>query len=246
MGAIFVLSKEINMIPSIDNPSIATHIDYIDEELIIIHDSDRIVVDLQYPKMNFKNCTDKCYLRKEVYHKLIEASKKLPDGYKIKIYDTWRSFEFQKELYDYYYDLIVKKLKLQFAPKEQIERIVAKYVSPPSKKEQFTPVHTTGGAIDLTIIDANGKELSMGTDFDEFSQMAQTDYFEKQPQCNQFEKIKENRRKLYEIMTSSGFTNLPSEWWHYDYGDRFWSFYTQSPVKYRGIFKEEEINEKQK
>lgn len=24
-------------------------------------------------------------------------------------------------------------------------------------------------------------------------------------------------------MTSVGFTNYPSEWWHYDYGDLFWA-----------------------
>lgn len=36
-------------------------------------------------------------------------------------------------------------------------------------------------------------------------------------------------------MIKAGFTNLPSEWWHYDYGDAFWSYYTKNAVKYQGI-----------
>ena len=44
-------------------------------------------------------------------------------------------------------------------------------------------------------------------------------------------------------MTEVGFTNLPSEIWHYDYGDRAWAFYNNEPALYKGIFKLEEIGE---
>lgn len=233
------------MIPSIENPDIAKGICFVEDELVVVTDSDKIIVDLQYPKMGMTKYATKCYLRKAAYQKLVEASKKLPKGYKFKIYDTWRSFDFQNELYQFYYEQIVKNLKLEYAPKEQIEKAVAKFVSPPSKDIMLTPVHSTGGAIDLTIVDPDGTELNMGTAFDEFSQMAQTDYFEKNPQCDQFVEIKNNRRMLYEAMTSSGFTNLPSEWWHYDYGDRFWAYYTENPIMYAGVFKEEEFDEEQ-
>ena len=44
------------------------------------------------------------------------------------------------------------------------------------------------------------------------------------------------------VMTKAGFTNLPSEWWHYDYGDRFWAYYNKCSAIYEGVFTKEEIN----
>ena len=37
--------------------------------------------------------------------------------------------------------------------------------------------------------------------------------------------ILDNRRLLYSVMHEAGFTNLPSEWWHYDAGDQLWAHY---------------------
>ena len=31
-------------------------------------------------------------------------------------------------------------------------------------------------------------------------------------------------------MIKAGFTNLPSEIWHYDYGNRAWAYYKKSPL----------------
>ena len=44
-----------------------------------------------------------------------------------------------------------------------------------------------------------------------------------------------NRRMLYNVMTAAGFTNLPSEWWHYDYGDNMWAQLTGGKAIYAGI-----------
>ena len=40
---------------------------------------------------------------------------------------------------------------------------------------------------------------------------------------------------LYNVMLQSGFTNLPSEWWHYDYGTKFWGYYKKKDALYKGI-----------
>ena len=48
--------------------------------------------------------------------------------------------------------------------------------------------------------------------------------------------VRNNRRILYYTMTKVGFTNLPSECWHFDYGDRVWSYYKKMPAMYKGIF----------
>lgn len=99
------------------------------------------------------------------------------------------------------------------------------------------PVHTTGGAVDLTILDNYGRELDMGSFFDEFTDRTYTAYYENEKNVL----VKNNRRLLYNIMTTVGFTNLPSEWWHYDYGDRFWAFYKKEPTLYRGVFTKAEL-----
>ena len=40
-------------------------------------------------------------------------------------------------------------------------------MSPPDQIERIPP-HATGGTVDLTLVDENGKELDMGTEFDFF------------------------------------------------------------------------------
>ncbi len=42
-------------------------------------------------------------------------------------------------------------------------------------------------------------------------------------------------------MLTADFTNLPSEWWHYDYGDRYWASFNRVPVMYGGVFSAGEI-----
>ena len=92
-------------------------------------------------------------------------------------------------------------------------------------------LHNTGGAIDLTL-SKNGKEINMGTNFDYFGEKAWTNYFEINENN---EDIKNNRRILYNLMIEEGFVNLPSEWWHYDYGDKVWSYFTKNKIMYCGI-----------
>ena len=112
-------------------------------------------------------------------------------------------------------------------------QIISRYVSYPENNVLLPPVHTTGGAVDLTLIDSDGNELDMGTEFDSFSEAASTAYYE---QVGTDTKIRDNRRMLYNAMTGAGFTNLPSEWWHYDFGDRFWAYYNRKPAIYKGVF----------
>jgi len=37
-------------------------------------------------------------------------------------------------------------------------------------------------------------------------------------------------------MIEVGFSNLPSEWWHYEYGDKNWAYIQGKPAVYDGIF----------
>lgn len=70
--------------------------------------------------------------------------------------------------------------------------------------------HSRGTALDLTLIDANGEELDMGTGFD--AMVKESEHFHQGlPQH-----VQRNRLLLLGIMHASGFTHIPSEWWHYE------------------------------
>lgn len=235
-----MLMKEISYIkpiPAKKEPLPYDENNFVESEFVEIITDDNFDVSMQYPRMGMHNAEKKCLLRKEVYERLFQAAKKLPQGYKIRILDAWRSFALQEELYEKYSSEIISRYGLEEVNSDERKAIIKKFVSEPQNNRVYPPVHTTGGAVDVTLLDEFGKELNMGTAFDSFENKAYTDYFERQDN----QEIKNNRRLLYSIMIGSGFTNLPSEWWHYDYGDQFWAYYSNRPAIYMGIFTLEEI-----
>ena len=189
-----------------------------------------------YAKQNLKGAINKCYLRKSVAEKLKKAELSLPNGYKFKIYDGWRPFSVQKSLYDNYRNKV--ETSLPGLTDEEINDLTKLFVSPPLWDKKAGPVHTTGGAVDLTIVDNFGNEINMGTEFDCFKDTANTNYYELN---NINDEIRNNRRLLYNAMLQAGFTNLPTEWWHFDYGNKFWAFYTGNDAIYNCKFELEEL-----
>lgn len=226
-------------IPDAAGPGRYGERNFIDSPFVEIKADAFFDVRMQYPLLGMKYAEAGCYARKEVYEKLLEAAGMLPDGYRFRIWDAWRPFLLQEELYREYSGDIIREFELETCTEEQKRTVIRRFVSEPVKDPEMPPVHTTGGAVDLTIIDREGVELEMGSGFDEFTDRTYTAYFENEKN----EKIKENRRLLYSVMTGAGFTNLPTEWWHFDYGDRFWAFYKGKPAMYGGVFTKEGIGE---
>lgn len=75
--------------------------------------------------------------------------------------------------------------------------------------------HNRGVAVDITIVDLKtGKELDMGTDFDDFTDSAHHDFYQLPSM------VLANRRLLKQTMRKYGFDIVPSEWWHYQWRDR--------------------------
>lgn len=208
---------------------------FIESPLVELTNDLGIVIDLKYPKMSFVNAINKAYVRSEVLDKLMIAKKYLPKGITFKIWDSYRPFALQEELYNKYKSGIIKTFNLEKLDRLEQDKIISNYVSIPVEDEYLPPLHTTGGAIDLTLVKEDTlEELNMGTEFDDFSSLARTCAFEEK---GMNEEIRNNRRILYNVMIKAGFTNLPSEWWHYDYGDRAWAFYKDKEALYNGIFK---------
>lgn len=211
--------------------------DFKDEELVEIKNSNKIEIKMMYPLLGMKNGFEKCFLRKTVKDMLYKAANSLPDNYKFLIWDAWRPFALQKELFEVYSKDIIKDFHLENMDKEEKIKFISQYVANPKEDREYPPAHTTGGAIDLTII-KDGKELDFGTGFDSFSDKTNTTWFENHDENKE---IKENRRFLYYTMINAGFTNLPSEWWHYEYGDQNYSKVTGKNVLYKGIFSFDEF-----
>jgi D-alanyl-D-alanine dipeptidase len=179
-----------------------------------------------------------CYARETVAGKLAMINEMLTSiDLELLILDGYRPIEVQQSLWDEYYERIQKENPK--ASQEEKERLTSHFVSKPSYDEDHPSLHNTGGAIDVTLC-SKGTEnvLKLGTEFDDFSEKAWTAYYEthyrEEPDG---EEVRDNRRLLYWLMLDVGFTNLPSEWWHYDYGDKFWAYYkNQNPI-YKGLLK---------
>ena len=201
--------------------------------IVRINKEVKIIVDLQYPKLGIKYAIERCLIREEALERLLIACTYLPKGLAFKIWDVYRTWNLQNELYYLYKPDIIKQFDLENLSKEEQEKIVSNYVSIPNKDEIIPPLHTTGGSIDLTITDLKkGKDLELGIEFDDFSNLTNATSYEKE---SSVEVIRDNRRLLYNIMTEAGFTNLPSEIWHYDYGNRAWGYYKKKPAIYKGV-----------
>lgn len=69
--------------------------------------------------------------------------------------------------------------------------------------------HSRGVAVDLTLLDASGKPLDMGTAFDEFTLRSHHGNLEISSAAQA------NRLLLMGIMTTAGFDFYRNEWWHY-------------------------------
>ena len=218
------------MIPEIKVPSIKEFkIVDVDEPIISLSKLG-LKVRPEYNIQGIPGSYPDCYVRETVAKKLLEVEKKLPNGLRLLIFDGYRPICIQQRLWNFYRQEI--KNKNPNLSNEEIDFKTSFFVSKPSYDEFQPSLHNTGGAIDLTLIDKDGNQLDMGTKFDDFSDKAWTNHFEK---YEKNEIVRDNRRILYEAMINEGFTNLPSEWWHYDYGTKFWGYFKNTDALYKGI-----------
>ena len=217
-------------IPTIPFPAVKDYCIRDTQENIVSLSESGFVVRSQYYEQGLPGSYKDCYARESVATRLKDAQKLLPAGLKFAIYDAYRPICVQQRLWNHYYNQISSDFPA--ASVSELEAKTGFFASKPSYDSLHPSLHNTGGAVDLTIITDNGYALNMGTLFDDFSDRAWTNHFE------EFEPNKEvmhNRRILYHAMIAAGFTNLPSEWWHYDYGTKFWGYFTGKDALYCGI-----------
>jgi D-alanyl-D-alanine dipeptidase len=153
--------------------------------------SHNILLELRYATKN--NITgnriyhdDRCFIHKDMLP-LLKRSVDFANeqGLKIKVFDAYRPQSTQDALW-------------AFCPNPD-------YIAPPEKGSN----HTRGVAIDLTLVDANGQELDMGTPFDDLTPQSHHGA----PHVSA--KVAANRYILLGIMMSAGWDFYQKEWWHY-------------------------------
>jgi len=82
-------------------------------------------------------------------------------------------------------------------------------------------IHSFGMALDLTLLDADGAELDMGSGFDDMTELSHPALEEGFVLAGQLtEEHLANRRLLRGAMLQAGFFGIRTEWWHFDCGDR--------------------------
>lgn len=201
--------------------------------------SPKIKVFPYYFQQNVPGALTDCYLREGAAQRLVNAAEQLPNGLSFVVLDGWRPYEVQLALYEITKDAFRKKYGRKEENKDLHE--LSKFVAYPSANPDTPSPHMTGGAIDLTIANQDGW-LDMGTEFDEFTERAQTDWYERIPNPNEREqKIQDNRRLLKQVMTAAGFKNYEQEWWHFDYGDQLWAMSTNQVAIYKGVKKVNQV-----
>jgi D-alanyl-D-alanine dipeptidase len=149
----------------------------------------------------------RCYLLAPAAQAIQRAESALrTEGFRLRIYDCYRPARAVRHFVAWANDSTDQRTKARFYPAIEKRDLLGGYISP-------TSGHSRGATIDLTLMrcdaSATCTPLDMGTDFDFFDQLANTDSPRVTPQQ------RANRERLREAMQRAGFGNYPMEWWHY-------------------------------
>lgn len=168
-------------------------------------------------------------LRKSVYEKIKKAQNELSAGYFFKIYSAFRPHEEQVKMWNENY----QKIKAE-NPGLPEQEIVYKTKAVCADPRFGFGGHQTGGAVDITLCNKNGKDYDFGTGYLEVSPKTPT------KSSGLTKEQKQNRVILKAVMENAGFKNYPHEWWHFCYGDRMWAAYSKRRDCFYGMPKENE------
>ncbi len=192
-----------------------------------IHDNGEDLVNVEDIVPGVKVKQPPTFVRKTVGEMLAKAAAMLPEGHHFFIRTGCRSLEFQERMYKKYYGELAEKYPDW--QRSQLRREINKYLAPPDAKHP--PGHTTGGAVDLTIIGPHGGELDMNSTVKPLDNHFRT--------FGTYSKLitpraAKNRQMLVDVMLAAGFSNFSNEWWHYSYGDSGWAVRANAPEAFYG------------
>ncbi|MGW5654874.1 M15 family metallopeptidase [Streptomyces humi] len=166
---------------------------------------------------------DGCYahLRLGAAQRLLRAQSLLPAGIRFLVVEGYRPPGLQRRYFEEYAATL--RAAHPDAGPARIRELASAYISPP----EVAP-HVSGGAVDLTLCTADGTELALGTEVnatpEESAGACRTGAADIGAEA------RANRGLMDRALTTAGFVNYPTEWWHWSYGDRYWALLTGAPA----------------
>lgn len=165
------------------------------------------------------------HLRQGVLDRLLDAQALLPDGMRLLFVEGYRPPALQQRYFEEYADQLSRDNPDW--PPARLREAASRYVSPP----EIAP-HSAGAAVDVTVVDDQGREVDMGTRMnaspEESNGACYTDA------ANIDATARAMRGILSSALSSAGLTNYPTEWWHWSWGDRYWALQTGRPTAIYG------------
>jgi zinc D-Ala-D-Ala dipeptidase len=176
------------------------------------------------------------FLRRTVAARLADINARLDSiGVELWLFDAWRPQAIQRYFHDVWFPDWLKQRNPELTGQGLVDEVEKYWAAPTAGRNSPSP-HSTGGAVDLTLVFKDTRQpLYMGGLFDDLTTTAWTDGYEHAaPASMSDEEARANRRLLYWVMTEAGFANNPTEWWHYSWGDQLWARLMGNPAAHYG------------
>ncbi|MEU5148710.1 M15 family metallopeptidase [Streptomyces yangpuensis] len=159
-------------------------------------------------------------LRQGVLDRLLHAQSLLPAGLRLLFIEGYRPPDLQRRYFEEYADEL--RAANPAWTQDQVLEAASRYVSPP----EIAP-HSAGAAVDLTLVNADGIELDMGTRVNASPEESDGACYTHTASISS--QARTNRATLAAALSAAGLVNYATEWWHWSHGDRYWALMTNQP-----------------
>jgi D-alanyl-D-alanine dipeptidase len=156
-------------------------------------------------------------VRRGVRDRLLAASRDLPAGISLRVVEGSRAADDQLAIIEAYSTRL--RQDHPGATAAEIQRLTSRHVAP-----LHAAPHVAGAAVDLTLVDADGHELWMGSALDATPEESHGACYTGASGLDATARA--NRAMLVTALETTGLVNYPTEWWHWSYGDRYWAHVT--------------------
>ncbi|MYT60450.1 dipeptidase [Streptomyces sp. SID7834] len=165
------------------------------------------------------------HVRQGVLTRLQRVRSLLPGGVQLLFIEGYRFPSLQRRYFEEYSDELARAHPDWQAA--ELREAASRFVSPP----EIAP-HSAGAAVDVTLIDHQGRELDMGTRVNASPEESDGACYTDAP--NLSARARTNPATLGHAMSEAGLINYGTEWWHWSFGDRYWALQTQRPAALYG------------